>query len=126
MRCDGNLWEGQLHTHAIAVDAPIHTEIMSIGGKNYIASYFGQWYLPSSEQYSCRSFWRLENAYDDLKNFRFAGEGLLERNYPMLIRAGEVYVIDYTLRSGGTERKIMRNDGNLWEGQLQTQAIIVG
>ena len=125
MRCDGNLFDGQLSTHAVAVDAPIYTETMSIGGRKYNASYFGQWISPPFSPYVNRSFWRLENAYNDFKDNRFAGESLYERNYPMAIKAGQVYVIDYTLRSGGTDRKIMRNDGIIKDGMQQTYAIIV-
>ena len=125
MRCDGNLFDGQLCTNAVAVDVSIYTETISIGGKNYTASYFGKWGSPPNSPYANRSFWRLENAYNDFKDNRYAGESLYERNYPMAIEAGQIYIIDYTLRNGGRERKIMRNDGIIQEGQQQTYAIIV-
>ena len=128
MRCDGDIFEqdGCLNTHACIVDAPLGSDTMIIGGKTYTASYYGERDMSSwSEKYSNRDFWRLEDAYDDFRECRLTGEYLPENNFPMPIEAGKIYVIDYTLKSGGTERKVMRCDGNLWEGMLTTQAISV-
>ena len=128
MRCDGNIKDGMLITHAIAVDvAPLYTETMTIGGKNYTASYFG-WepaHSPWNDKYTCREFWRLENAYQALRTAPLAGDNLPANNYNMLIEAGQVYVIDYTRRDGSMYREVMRCDGNIRDGMLITHAIIV-
>ncbi len=124
MRCDGIiLGDERLDSQAIAADSPIYTEILTINGKAYTASYFGPRKLPDSdERYSSREFWRLENAYEDFKNCAFANDNLPESNYPMAIQPGQVFVIDYTRRSGGVFRELMRCDGNTWEGMLTTHA----
>lgn len=42
------------------------------------------------------------------------------------MRPGQVYVVDYTRRDGGgTERMIMRSDGDIEEGMLETNRIRV-
>ena len=128
MRCDGNTTDdGYLNTIRLVVDIPpIRTDILTINGKQYTASYFGSQKRPDSdEEYSSREFWRLENAYEDFKDCPFANDNLPESNYPMDIHPGQVFVIDYTRRSGGVFRELMRCDGNTWEGMLTTHAFTV-
>ena len=130
MRCDGYILEpvGELNTYEItSYFPPIRTDTLTIGERGYTASYYGQVDISSwHEKYSCRDFWRLEDAYEDFKDCSSAGEYLPESNYPMPIEAGQVYVIDYTLKSGGVERKLMRCDGDIFEpeGRLNTHAFI--
>ena len=127
LRCDGIIRDdGRLDSQAIAADSPVYTDILTINGKAYTASYFGSQKLPDSdERYSSREFWRLENAYQDFKDCPFANDNLPESNYPMDIHPGQVFVIDYTLRSGGVFRELMRCDGNTWNGMLTTHAFTV-
>lgn len=127
LRCDGIIRDdGRLDSQAIAADSPVYAEILTISGKAYTASYFGPQKLPdSAANYASREFWRLENAYQDFKNCAYANDNLPESNYPMDIHPGQVFVIDYTLRSGGVFRELMRCDGNTWEGMLTTHAFTV-
>ncbi len=123
MRCDGDLWEGMLNTKVFRSDAPLRTESMNIGGKDYVANYYGRQDISSwSDTYAYRDFWRLENAYEDFQNCSLTGEALPENNYPMAIESGQVFVIDYSLKEGGVTRRLMRCDGDLWEGMLITHA----
>ena len=128
MRCDGNEWNGMLITQELLVPnmPPIRTETMTIGGKDYTASYYGRQNISSVSEFVCRDFWRLENAYDDFKNHRLVGESLPQSNYPMEIEKGQVFVIDYTMKEGGVSRKLMRCDGDTWENQLTTHAFSTG
>ena len=130
MRCDGDIFEedGRLNTRAFIMDAPLRSDIMIIGGKTYTATYYGQkdmsmWH----EKYSCREFWRLKDAYDDFKECRLTGEWLPQNNYPMPIESGQVFVIDYTLKDGGKERRLMRCDGDIFEQGdcLNTHAFVL-
>ena len=125
MRCDGNIVGGRLTTHAIAVDVSIYSETMTINGKDYLACYFGWKPGSSDKDYSYREFWRLEGAYNDMVNCSFTGNNLLERNYPMPIAAGQVFVVDYSLKSGGISRQVLRCDGNLYQEMLETYGIAV-
>ena len=127
LRCDGNTWEKMLVTEAIAADLPpIRTETMTIGGKEYTANYFGAQDISDwSKEYSCRDFWRLENAYDDFKNCKPTGNQLPENNYPISIKTGQVFVIDYTLKAGGTSRELHRCDGNTWKKMIMTEEFAV-
>ena len=120
MRCDGNYWEGQVSTWQIIIDEPIDTEGMVIGGKYYTATYYG--YQDMSywhEDVAGRDFWRLENAYQDFAACPLTGEWLPQGDYPMPIAAGQVFVIDYTFKNGGTTRRLMRCDGDTYEGDGQ-------
>lgn len=114
------------------VAVPIRTESMTIDGKNYTATYFGQrdislWDEPWYEKYSYQDFWRIENAYEDFKDYKRFGGNYPGIMYPMPVEAGQVYVIDYTLKSGGTERRLMRCDGDIYEpeGRPNTHAFVV-
>lgn len=56
------------HISWIASDAePIRVDIITVNGKDYKATYFGEEDLKGFKDYDCREFWRLENAYDDSK-----------------------------------------------------------
>lgn len=97
----------------------LRTDVITVNGVEYEASYFGSadlsMYFPA---YKSRAFYRLENAYDDFKNARVTGNVLPMDNFPMRIAAGEVFVIDYTLVDGSVEREYYRCDGTSWHGQI--------
>ena len=128
MRCDGELYDNvpfTYYTRQFKADAPLRTDSLYVGGKYYTATYYGRidmsyWH----EYYSCRDFWRLENAYSDFNGKNLTGEFLPESNYPMPIQPGEVFVIDYYPKNGGgVERRLMRCDsGDYYEGMINTRA----
>ena len=51
------------------------------------------------------------------------GDVLPADNYPMRIEAGQVYMIDYLLTDGTTQRMFMRCDGDTWQDRLATWEI---
>jgi len=104
---------------------PVRVDILTINGKEYEASYFGEQDLNGFKDYACREFWRLENAYDEFKNKKKTGDVLPYDNYPMLIEKGQVFVIDYTKTDGSVERKYYRSDGRIWRGSPATEEFIV-
>ena len=112
-----------LITEAVTAELPpIRTENLTIGGKEYMAEYFGCQDISGwSKEYSCRDFWRLENAYDDFKDCRLTGNQLPENNFPISIETGQVFIIDYTLKTGGNSRELHRCDGNTRENMLITE-----
>lgn len=103
---------------------PYMAEEVVLGGRTYTAYYYGQESLSAYfPQYRRREFWRLEGAYEDMAGRKKTGDVLPEDNYPMVVEAGQVYMIDYLLTDGTTKRMLMRCDGDLWQGLLATWEI---
>ena len=126
IRCDGDTSEGKLIMRRIIVDEPIRTDSMTVGGKNYTATYYGHEDISSwNDRALYREFWRLENAYWDFASSPIYNNLLPQSNYPMPISSGQIYVIEYTMRTGEIKREVMRCDGNYWEGQVSTWQIII-
>ncbi len=113
-----------LHTEDLSpyrlMTSPLRVETVTIGGKNYQASYFGQLSLKLRD-YAFREFWRLENAYEDVKNLPLTGDVLPDDNYPTVVQKGQVFMILYTKHDGSTETKTYRSDGRLWQGLSTTE-----
>ncbi len=102
------------------------TDILTIGGKEYTALYFGKIDLSSVfPDYQYREFWRLENAYDDFKDNPVTGNVLPYNNFPMGIETGQIFVIDYTMTDGTIVREYHRSDGNSWQGSFVTEEFII-
>ncbi len=63
---------------------PYRTDTIKIGEKEYTALYFGKADLSAVfPEYQCREFWRLENAYEDIKDNPKTGDMMPYHNYPM-------------------------------------------
>lgn len=102
------------------------TDTITIGGKEYTALYFGKVDLSAIfPDYRCREFWRLENAYDDLKDNSKTGNVLPYNNYPMEIETGQIFVIEYTKVDGSVVREYHRSDGNKWQGCFVTEEFLI-
>lgn len=98
---------------------PIRSETIELGGKAYAAQYFGIQNLKGVfAGYDYREFWRLENAYEDMKTLPKTGDMLPENNYPMPVENGQVFVIDYHMLDGTVNRMYYRCDGNLLNNSL--------
>jgi hypothetical protein len=114
-----------LHFLLKAID-PIRVDMITVGGKEYEASYFGKqdlsvWF----DSLLHREFWRLEDAYEDFKNSPKTGDVLPYDNYPMFIETGQVFVIEYTMTDGSAYREYLRSDGNEWQGIPTTEGFTV-
>ncbi len=104
----------------------VRTGKISIGGREYTALSFGRVNISSfSPEYQYREFWRLENAYEDFKNNEMTGDVLPYTNYPVTVKEGQVFVIDYTKTDGSVTRTCYRSDGTLWHGKPATCGFIV-
>jgi hypothetical protein len=51
--------------------------------------------LNGFKDYLFREYWRLDGAYENLKNNAKSGDVLPYNNYPMVVKEQQVYVIDY-------------------------------
>lgn len=104
---------------------PERMDTIAVAGKSYQAAYFGREDLTGFRDFTYREFWRLENAYEDLKDRPKTGEVLPYNNYPMQIETGQVFVLEYAKTDGTVIRGYYRSDGNQWEGLLTTEAFTV-
>lgn len=104
----------------------ISTDTVTVNGKEYQISYFGSEDISSWAQgYLKRDFWRVENAYDDLKDSPRTGNWLPAGNYNMVINPGEIYIVEYTQTDGTLERLYYLCDGTLYNGVYNTFNITV-
>jgi len=91
-------------------------DLIVVNGKEYAALYCGEQNLTGLlDGYISREFWRLENAYDDLKNISKTGNVLPYDNYPVQINTGQVFVMDMKRTNGSVERTYYRSDGHIWK-----------
>ena len=101
---------------------PLRIDTITVNGKDYEASYFGEQDISSwAKDYLKREFWRLENAYDDFKDKAKTGDVLPYDNYTTLIETRQIFVIDYTKKDGSVTRMYYRSDGNTWDGKPSTE-----
>ena len=105
----------------------IRTERMTVDGKEYEASYFGEQDMSSWSRYAAkREYWRLENAGDDFKDRFTLVHVLPYNNYPpMDIQAGQVFVIDYHKFDGTVDRKYYIADGTVWKDMPSTREFVL-
>jgi len=124
LRSDGTVWEGWPSTdefrREIHMD-PLRTDTLTVGGKEYTASYFGKVDLSADfPEFQYREFWRLENAYDDFKDCPTVNNALPYAQYPMGIEEKQVFVIQYTKPDGSIMTQYHRSDGAEIKGHLVT------
>ena len=103
---------------------PIKTDIITINGIDYKASYFGTDSAAFRDVVS-RSFWRLENAYDDFRDKPTIEDFLPFEDYPMVIELNQVFIVDLALTDGTVLRLFFRSDGEYWHDVPVTTGVIV-
>ena len=104
---------------------PLRMETIEVGGKSYQGAYLGRQDLSQMlPDYQYRDFWRLEEAYSDVSSRPKTGDMLPYDNYPAAVEAGQVFVIDYTLKDGTVLRKYYRSDGHDWQNRPATEEFI--
>lgn len=103
--------------------APTVTEeSFTIAGKSYTATWLGgenmsEW----SQQYQSRTFWRLENAYEDFADAALIDDVLPYNNYPVKVEVGQAFAVELIRKSdGGSEWMYYRADGDEWQGMPVT------
>jgi hypothetical protein len=116
---DGTVWEDKPSTRMFWI-VPLRTDKITVNGKEYEASYFGEQVLTGLDNLVKREFWRLENAYDDLKDKERTDNVLPYTNYPMSIETGQAFVIDYTKKDGSVDRVYSISDGTVWQDMPST------
>ena len=105
----------------------VRSDTVTLNGKQYEASYFGSSDISSwSQDFLKRDFWRVEGAYEDLKNAPGTGDCLPAGNYIMEIEACQAFIVEYTKKDGTLLRLYYIADGSKTSaGVLNTYGIIV-
>ncbi|MBU5673643.1 hypothetical protein [Paenibacillus brevis] len=119
-----NLYSEDLSWVLIDIE-PLRVDYITLRGKKYEASYFGKQDLSGFKDYAYREYWRLEGAYEDLKDLILTENVLPYNNYPMLIEIGQAFEIKYTKVDNSIEIEHYLSTGKVWEGMDSTQQIIV-
>lgn len=104
----------------------IRTDTITVNGKKYAASYFGEEEMTSwTTDYLKREFWRLEDVGEDFKDKPEHNDVLPYNNYPPLnIELGQVFVVDSHRKDGTVERFYYIADGTVWENLPCTRRIL--
>lgn len=111
--------------HAKEVMDLIRKDIITVNGKDYEASYFGEQDMSTWSEYAVkREFWRLENICDDFADCCKSNDVLPYNNYPPInIELGQVFVIDYHMRNGEIDRRYYIADETVWHDMQSTRQI---
>jgi hypothetical protein len=91
---------------------PLRTDIITVNGTEYTASYFGVQDISWADGFDSREFWRLEDAYDDFRDAPKTGMYLPFDNYLMPVAVGQVFYVEYLLTDGSVIKRYFRSDGN--------------
>ena len=104
---------------------PLRVDEITVENKKYRAYYYGKQNLTGFKDFLYREFWRLDNAYNNLKNNTKTGDVLPYSNYIMNVELGQVYVVEYTKTDKTKMRLYYLSSGAVWNGQSVTENIIV-
>jgi len=105
---------------------PIKIDIISLNGVDYEVSYFGTC-SAIFRDVVLRSFWRLENAYDDFSGSPTNGDWIPFNDYPMVIKMNQVIIVDFMFTDGSIERVFFRSsEGEYLHGIPNGLPITIG
>ncbi len=126
---DGTVWNNMPCTREFILDymQPIRTEKITVGGREYDASYLGEQDMTYWSDFAVkREFWRLECADELLSNCDYLVDVLPYNNYPQIkIEQGQVFVIDYHKNDGSVERRYYAADGTVWKDMPSTRQFVI-
>jgi len=122
---EGVYWNGrpaaQRFMEYYALSEPYHVEIMTIGGIEFEALFYGRCNLMFRNVVG-REFWRLENAYEYFSHSPATGTVFPFDNFPMQVEIGQVYIVDIHFDDGTVTRGFYRSSESFyWEGRPSTQ-----
>lgn len=103
--------------------SPLRSETVTAAGKRYKAFYYGKQDLRGFRGFAFREFYRLSGAYKAMEGKKKTGDYLPQSNYPMKIKEGEVYVIDYTKIDGTAMRLYYICSGKMLKGEMISENI---
>ncbi len=103
------------------VTDPVDTVTLTLMGKEYTAVSYGVQNLSGVfDGYESRECWRIEDAYEDLKDVMTLDNVLPYDNYLMNVETGQVFMIVYNMTDGSKRVEYHRADGDTWNGKPVT------
>ena len=102
---------------------PLATEMITVAGMAFEASYFGMIDLNFGDVVG-QAFWRLEGAYDYFAQNPLGDDMLPFSNFPTRVEVGQVFVIDRHFADGGVERLFYRTSGFYWRGMAAAREFL--
>lgn len=96
------------------------TALVTMAGKQYTALRLADQDLSSLPGYQSRTFWLVQDAYQEAKTLPLAGDVLPYDNFPWDVAEGDVFATHLVLADGSTQWSWYRSDGTFWQGQPTT------
>ncbi|MCL1882687.1 MAG: hypothetical protein FWF81_02910 [Defluviitaleaceae bacterium] len=109
--------------YAIPAIEPLRTDLITVSGIEFEASYFGIDDTAFSNVIG-REFWRLENAYAYFHDSPLTGEALPFMNFPTRVEIGQVFIMDVHRVDGTVDRMYFRVSGYYWRNMPSAQEFI--
>ena len=111
------------HWDIIMLPGVVKSDRITVAGKEYEATYFGETKYNNGMRLA---FWRLENAFEDFKDYPLMDETLPYYNYPMKMEEQQIYILEIAWKDGSVEREYFRTDNYTWEGYLTSMRMEMG
>ncbi len=93
------------------ITSNVNKNSIEIKGKKYNATLIGSSIL-NFNNLKGRKFWKIENAYEDVKHAPVTGNILYFNNYPVPVKSGDVFAIEYFHNDGSVFVEFHRCDAN--------------
>lgn len=125
-------FEGKVHVEDLnfyeKAQEALRRETVEAGGNTYDAQYYGKTdisaeYFPVYQEIE---FWRLENSYADFQECETTGEQIACNKFPMAVKKGQVFVLDYIRTDGSVIRRYCRTDGKTENGVQMAEILDEG
>ena len=110
----------RVHTELVAdlITEGYRTDTIEMGGKEYAAQYFGKIIMYGEPDCDYMEYWRLEDAFEDVKDMRSLYSYLAYDRFPLKVEDGQVFLVENTLSDGSQNRWFYRADGLAMGGEL--------
>jgi hypothetical protein len=103
----------------------LYETTITVKGKEYKAFCYGESDISFIKGYKTRTFYKIENAFDDFCHYRTKNNFLPYNNYPCSVKEGEVFLVVYNMANGKTKREYQLSNNFIWNGQPTTKELVV-
>ena len=100
-------------------------EIITIGGKEYQTTYYGEGNIVGFYNFEKMRYWILEDDYEMFKNYPATGGKLPYDFFPFDIKIGQVILVEEIMLDGSFRRVLSRADGNYFNNKISTDIILI-
>lgn len=112
-------------TYLVPEKKVVRTDAITISGKKFKAFYYGIENLRGFKDFESREFWKLEDAYDYIKDFQFINDILPYDNYPVNVKKGDVFCVRVIKRNKESLTLFYRASGGEFASKELTQGFFV-